>query len=420
MKECLRFITTNCDSNAKPLLEKHMEEIHDKNLSTIDNNRDMTEIVSSCEDNKLKILESLHMKKCLLSEKYLLNTSPKKRLTVFQYTENELKTAEVFAINFIRTPKWGVGRSEEIKLVPNDSIDLTLLQAEFENFYDKTKRFITSDENDGYINTLRLEYNKIADLEIDYSSGWQRVSIADIVEENNENNILQHLAIELPISYIIDKFSLHSEFIEKINNCLTQSINTGFKSKDVESLLDTRTSIIYLMRCNKKGCKRDLYIGRTHVGKIRRHEEHTRTDGSSAVYQHINENNGHGFNIDDMEVLEVCCDGNKLKILEALYIKQYLLDEQILKGRDGILNKIRGNALTIFDYTYDERERTKKYLNHPTPSNAREAGGRQGTYELHHYDSENDSSEYEKKLKNSNKAENEKSKSELDPKGIIN
>ena len=232
------------------------------------------------------------------------------------------------------------------------------------------------------------------------SSKWHRASIADIVKENNEDNILQHLAIELPLSYVTDNINQYLKFMKEIKNCLTQSIKTSFKSKDAKSSMDTRTSIIYLMICNKKGCKRDLYIGRTHVGKIRRHEEHTRIDGSSAVYQHINENNGHGFNIDDMEVLEVCCDGNKLKILEALYIKQYLLDEQILKRRDGILNKIRGNALTIFDYTYDERMRAKKYLNRPT--NAGEAGGimeggGQDTYELHRYDSENDSSEYDEK-----------------------
>ena len=68
MKECLKFITTNCDSNAKPLLEKHIKDKHmkgkhqDINLSEIKNWR-MTEIASSCEDNKLKILESLHIKK---------------------------------------------------------------------------------------------------------------------------------------------------------------------------------------------------------------------------------------------------------------------------------------------------------------------------------------------------------------------
>ena len=58
-KECLTFITKNCDSKAKHLLQEHMKKKHkDKNQSTI-NNWQMTKIASSCEDNKLKILESL-------------------------------------------------------------------------------------------------------------------------------------------------------------------------------------------------------------------------------------------------------------------------------------------------------------------------------------------------------------------------
>ena len=147
MKECLKFITTNCNSKAKQLLQEHMEEKHnDTNLSTIDNNWDMTKIASICEDNKLKILESLHIKERLLSGQYLLNTSPKKRLTVFQYTKDELIKAKQYANNFGGTYDWGEPRTEEVQFVVNDSMYLTLLQAEFENFYDKAKRFITSDE----------------------------------------------------------------------------------------------------------------------------------------------------------------------------------------------------------------------------------------------------------------------------------
>ena len=79
MNKRWKFITKNCNSKTKQLLEKHMEEKHnDTNLSTIDNNWDRIEIAASCEDDKLKILESLHIKKLLLSGHYLLNTSPKK------------------------------------------------------------------------------------------------------------------------------------------------------------------------------------------------------------------------------------------------------------------------------------------------------------------------------------------------------
>ena len=109
-------------------------------------------------------------------------------------------------------------------------------------------------------------------------------------------------------------------------------------------------------------CRRDLYIGRTHVGKIRRHKEHTIYDKKSAVYQRIDEDEGHGFDIQDVEI-EVCCDHNKLKILESLYIKEYLLDERILKGKEGMLNKKRGKVLSLFADTGDEKERANYKLN---------------------------------------------------------
>ena len=234
-------------------------------------------------------------------------------------------------------------RSDEVSFVLDDSINLTLLQAEFENFYDETKRFITSDEKNNYINSLRLEYNKIAVS----LPKWRREAIANIVEEENEVNVLQHLAIELPIP-LQNTGDLYSEFKAAIRECLRNSIDNSFESKTRNVLKDTRTSIIYLMRCNNEGCERDLYIGRTHVGKMRRHKEHNEYDESSAVNEHIDEDEGHGFPIDKMEILEVCCDGNKLKMLEALYIKEYLLDEQILEGREGILNKKRGE-LSIFE-----------------------------------------------------------------------
>ena len=253
-------------------------------------------------------------------------------------------------------------------------------------------------KKDGYINFLRLECKKIAISTRTYSSEWHRVHIADIVKGNNEDNILQHLAIELPLSYVTDNINLFFKFIEEVMECLTQSVKTGYRSKNATLFMDTRTSIIYLMRCKRKNCKRDLYIGRTHVGKIRRHEEHTEYDTNSAVYQHINENKGHGFNIKDMEILEVCCDSNKLQFLEALYIKEYLLNGKILKGRDGILNKNKGVALSIFEYTNDDENRVREYLNRR--NNAGEAGvlmegGGQDTYKLHRYISENDNSEYD-------------------------
>ena len=291
-----------------------------------------------------------------------------------------------------------MGRSEEIKLEPNDSIDLTLLQAEFENFYDKTKRFIASDKKNGYINFLRLEYNEIAASSQIYSSEWQRIGIAKI-ERINTNDTLQHLDIELPIP-LENTGNPHSKFKTAIRKCLRDNIKTNFKSKDSKSLMDTRTSIIYLMKCKMKGCKRDLYIGRTHVGKIRRHKQHTAIDTCSAVYQHIDhdEDEGHGFLIEDMKILEKCCDGNKLKILESLYIKEYLLNERILEGKDGILNKRIEKALSIFGYNSDDEECARQYLNRP--NNDGEAGGimeggGQDTYELCHCNSDNDSSEYD-------------------------
>ena len=396
-KECLTFITKNCDSKAKHLLQEHMKKKHkDKNQSTI-NNWQMTKIASSCEDNKLKILESLHVKKLLLSGQYLLNTSPKKRLTVFQYTKKELAVAKRYANKSDGTYDWGAPRSDEVSFVLNDSIYLTLLQlhAEFENFYDKTKRFITSDEKNNYINFLRLEYNEIAVNSPTCSSEWQRVGIADIVKKRNTNNILQHLNIELPIE-LENTGDPYSKFKAAIRERLRNSIDSSFESKTKNQLKDTRTSIIYLMKCKRLNCKRDLYIGRTHVGKIRRHMEHTIHDKNSAVYQHCS-TMGHTFPIDDMEILEVSCDGNKLQFLEALYIKEYLLNAQILKGKDGILNKEKGKKLSLFDYT-DEEKRAEKYLNiqnNAIRSGVQMAGGRQDTYELHHYDSENDSSEYD-------------------------
>ena len=123
-----------------------------------------------------------------------------------------------------------------------------------------------------------------------------------------------------------------------------------------------------MIRCAEPECKRNLYIGLTQRGREARFDEHISPTGYkgeeniSPVYQHIIDT-GHSFNIGDMEILELCCDYNKLKILESLYIKEYLLNKEILKGKDGILNRNRGKLLSLFDYTKEESETAKEYLN---------------------------------------------------------
>ena len=177
-------------------------------------------------------------------------------------------------------------------------------------------------------------------------------------EENSPDGTveskLDNLAIELP-----DIFKRSYEEMKKdIRNLLCTYKEAKYKLLKSDKPEDTRTSIIYLMKCNNSNCDRKLYIGLTHRGKETRFKEHTETDRTSAVYQHIRFNQGHGFNIEDIEILEVCCDHDKLRTLESLYIKEYLLK------RNKLLNKIsEEEQLALFAYTEEEGTMATEFLN---------------------------------------------------------
>ena len=170
---------------------------------------------------------------------------------------------------------------------------------------------------------------------------------------------LDNLAIELPD---LDVPS-YEENTEIIRDLLCSYMEAKYKLLKSDKPEDTRTSIIYLMKCNNSNCDRNLYIGYTHCGHETRFKKHTSSTNSrgkenpSAVYKHIRDT-CHSFNIEDMKILEVCCDHNKLRILESLYIKEYLLK------RNKLLNKAsEEKQLALFAYTKEERTKAAEFLN---------------------------------------------------------
>ena len=518
-QECFNKIITNTTS----AVYEHIKDTG--HTFKID---DMQKVLSCCEDDKLKILESLLIKRHIVGDIGFLNIFVMKKLTLFQYDEQELEKAKRQLTKL--TERLGIARKNKIKIKEfsfneqkycerNHDNVLTLVQAEFENFYDKTQIFIKDDEdskvkyieelteqcneiadkhkkphinwnedetqiliededskvkyikeltkqcneiadnyekphikwkkdptrisienedsNDKYIRELNSKCNKIADkhnkpriswneketrmfieyLDAEYIEvltrkcnkiaddhkkpriswnedktrifikywkdkyikelteqcnriadsrykqpiSWNKVVIGNILEcgENSPDGTvepeskLDNLAIELPDILIREKLK------KDIRNLLSSYMEESYRVEESDEPEDTRTSIIYLMKCYNSDCDRKLYIGLTHRGKETRFKEHTETDKASAVYQHIDKKKGHGFNIEDMEILEVCCDHNKLEIFESLYIKEYLLK------RNKLLNKkLEEEKLALFAYDKDERPAATKFLNH--------------------------------------------------------
>ena len=119
----------------------------------------------------------------------------------------------------------------------------------------------------------------------------------------------------------------------------------------------------------------------THRGKEARFNEHMSTN--TAVYQHIDvvkghdygredmegsedkklekelriRRNRHYFKLENMEILEVCCDDNKLRFLESLYINAYGLKGCLMNKRTERQNR------SIFRLPEEESKKVKKKLN---------------------------------------------------------
>ena len=446
-QECFNDITTYNEANRNSPSAVYIHtQAPTRHTFKID---DMQKVFSCCEDNKLRILESLLIKRHIVRETKFLNIYVMKKLTIFQYNENEIKKARSQLT--MNTDRLGDAANNEPaisefsesdehtdKIRGNDEL-LTLLQAEFENFYDKTQIFIKEDKDskdkyfedltrkcneiavrynkqriswnedktrifikddkdskdkyiedltkecdriadnhdklpiswnkdntqifikyckDKYIARLIFEYNRIAAKKYIEPKSWNEVVIGNIkYEEKSWDGTVKskqnNLVIKLP-----DIECSHIEFKESIREFLSNSMEERYSLEEYDIPEDTRTSIIYLMKCNNSNCDRKLYIGLTHRGKETRFKEHTETHIKSAVYQHIHNNHGHGFNIEDMETLEVCCDDNKLKILESLYIKEYLLK------RNKLLNKkLEEEQLALFAYTEEERTMVTEFMN---------------------------------------------------------
>ena len=147
----------------------------------------MQKVFSCCEYNKLKILESLLIKRYIVRNIQVLNIMAMKPLTLFHYNEEELK--KVRSQLTANTDKLGITRSNESILhefeksndgkVRNNDTRLTLLQAEFENFYDITQEYIKKDAQETYIEYLRKSYNEIAESRCNQQQTWTKVVIGN-------------------------------------------------------------------------------------------------------------------------------------------------------------------------------------------------------------------------------------------------
>ena len=143
--------------------------------------------------------------------------------------------------------------------------------------------------------------------------------------------------------------------IAKNNNTIAQ---TNYAITEVEFSLvltdtpeDTCTSFVYTLKCSN--CN-EYYVGRTHYGEHECYNKVT-TNRTSAVYEHIKDT-GHTFKPEDIQRRFSCCENNKLKILESLLIKRYIV-------RDiGFLNIFVMKELTLFQYDEDELEKAKRQL----------------------------------------------------------
>ena len=423
-QECYNKIITN----EKSAVYKHMQDAG--HAFKID---DMQKVFSCCEYNKLKILESLLIKRYIVRNVKVLNTKAMKELTLFQYTEADFEKAKkqlTEPVNRTDTDRLGIARSNEIILhefkesndckIRNNDTQLTLLQAEFENFYDITQEYIKENAKKKYITYLRERYNEIADSQCNQSQSWTKVVIGNrkhtksssdgtvetsgqvtesntdsigetsgqvtesnpdgngetsgqVTESNpdgtgetsgqNTNYKQQHLAIELPTISIESPYNIN-DFKDKTREFLKNNIKTGFELEITDLSQPISSNIIYWMRCAEPECDRNLYIGLTERGHEARFDEHmsaTNYEGKengSAVYQHIKDT-GHSFRIGDIKILEVCCDNNKLHILESLYIKKYLLNKKYMLNK-----KTEKHHLTLYAYADDkDLETAEKYLN---------------------------------------------------------
>ena len=362
-QECFNEITTDETS----VIYEHIQ--YTGHIFKID---DLQKVLSCCEYNKLRILESLLIKRYIVRDIGLLNIFIMKELTLFQYDEGELEKAERQLIK--HTDRLGNARNNELTIlefseshtvkVRRNYKQLILLQAEFENFYDKTQIFVKDDEKTkkSYIAGLITVFNNMAENCTEPKS-WNKVVIGNIkYEENSCDGTVKskqnNLVIKLP-----DIECSYNEFKKSIRELLRNIMEERYRVEEWDIPEDTRTSIIYLMKCKISDCDRKLYIGLTHGGKEKRFNEHL-SDTKSAVYQHIRPNHwlwlnqGHGFNTEEMEILEVCCDHNKLRILESLYIKKYLLKSNKLLNK-----RSEEEQLALFVYTKQEKTAAKEFLN---------------------------------------------------------
>ena len=262
------------------------------------------------------------------------------------------------------------------------------IQAEFEDIYSKTNKFIQTstvheNKNEVELATLRDELKKFCDdccgkfeeKLIGLQSMLYNFDQLQIKEDicaignlkKNNSEFYQHLTIMLPhtivsarlinkIRGVINATIAQINYINAQNNYINAQNNYTIEEVEFSLVLtdtpeDTCTSFVYTLKCSK--CDK-YYVGRTHYGEQECYNEIT-TNTTSAVYEHIKDTK-HTFKIDDMQKVFPCCENNKLKILESLLIKRYIV-------RDiRFLNICVMKELTLFQYNEDEIGKARSQL----------------------------------------------------------
>lgn len=124
----------------------------------------------------------------------------------------------------------------------------------------------------------------------------------------------------------------------KIASRPNQTLNRLFNTQKTKTNKQKQHSVVYQLQCignNKQQCNK-IYIGQTKRQLDIRMKEHKRTielkTETTALAQHAAENN-HGFDFDNIQVLEKETKTNKRLTLESLHIKKNI-DRTVNKKED--------------------------------------------------------------------------------------
>ena len=88
------------------------------------------------------------------------------------------------------------------------------------------------------------------------------VTVTTSGKKTSSKSVNYHLAIELPYTEYGNKLK---EFKKNTREFLSKIIKDEYKLHKSDESKDIKKSIVYLIRCNKPQCKRNIYIGRTQI-----------------------------------------------------------------------------------------------------------------------------------------------------------